>query len=354
MQQKSFFKGITGGAAHLGDTIRAPLPARPLGAQVSIFLLRHFLMHTPFNADGRYDGTYHCFDTLVVKGDTVTVHLNADELFEPSELAEMAADIARHHDLALNDVENAMMLSEVPAAVDTTRPGTIIDGQTVMVFLKESTHGGSTEKAPTGAQRGKSMAADAVQLPDTEVEYLTAATGLQDLLPNLMLPQDALRFVKAAASILVSVGCKSAAELESRGADLNDQLGLSLNAEQTKNALLYILFGRRPVDEEDRQLLIARVVRESGGPVGVDADVVPGGSGVFGRTATNPVPVAGIVSAGLYLQRLRTANGLPLTWKRTGSVNSGSGPVDCYTITDIDGEPQGKVFISPYHQRVSA
>ena len=34
---------------------------------------------------------------------------------------------------------------------------------------------------------------------------------------------------------------------------------------------------------------------ESDGPLGVDADVVPGGAGPFGYTRINPVPVAGNV-----------------------------------------------------------
>ena len=42
---------------------------------------------------------------------------------------------------------------------------------------------------------------------------------------------------------------------------------------------------------------------ESGG-LGVDADAVPGGTGPFGRTRINSVPVAGIASAWLNQDRL--------------------------------------------------
>ena len=74
-----------------------------------------------------------------------------------------------------------------------------------------------------------------------------------------------------------------------------------------RNALLFFIFERGPADESDRQRLVARLVAESDGPVGVDADTVPGGSGPFGRVLSNSVPVAGIVAAVQYLACLRMA-----------------------------------------------
>ena len=93
---------------------------------------------------------------------------------------------------------------------------------------------------------------------------------------------------------------------------------------------------------------------ESDGPLGVDADVVPGGAGPFGYTRTNPVPVAGNVSERLYLDRLRTTDGLPVNWRRKGSQVGKDGPVDCYKLTGLVGESLGELFISSYHLRISS
>ena len=306
-------------------------------------------MPVPFNADGRYDGTYQpLLDTLVIKGDTVTVHLRADDLFTPNDLASMAADTAAHFEMATDEVNNALAVSDLPAEVDISRPGIVIDGQTVLVHLVEH----STTKVAPPASRAV-LAPDAIQLPDTEGELLNAAIGLCNLYPGTLVEEGALELARTATRIIRVTGCKSAAELIARGIDLRSQLELALTDDQMRDALLFITFGRAPAGDTDRQQLIAKLVAESGGPLGVNADVVPGGAGPFGRTRTNPVPVAGIVSARLYLNRLRTADGLPVNWRRKGSQTGKDGPVDCYELTNSMGESLGELFISPYHQRIS-
>ena len=86
----------------------------------------------------------------------------------------------------------------------------------------------------------------------------------------------------------------------------------------------------------------------------MNADVVPGATGPFGRARTNPVPVVSIVSARLYLDRLRTTDGLPVNWRRKGSQTGKDDPVDCYKLTGSVGESLGELFISSYHQRISS
>lgn len=313
----------------------------------------HLPMPTPFNPDGRYDGSYPgMFETLVIQGDTVTVHLNDHELLTPEDLAGQVADTAAHFDLATIEVENALYDNKLPALVDTSRPGVVLDGQTVQVYLLANDKAPATEPGPA-SQAPAILASDAIRLPDTETERLATAAGLGDLFPGRLSAEAAYELARSTKRILSVVGCKSGAELLARGLDLREQLGLDMTGEQMRDALLYIIFGRGPADEADRQRLVARIVAESGGPVGVDADMVPGGTGPFGRTLTNPVPVAGIVAAAQYLARLRTADCLPLEWRRTGSRSGADGPVDCYALTNFFGEPLGEVFISPYHQRIS-
>lgn len=310
----------------------------------------HNHMPQTFNYDGCYDGTYQpLLDTLVIKGDSLTVRLCADDLFTPEDLASMAADTAAHLEMATDEVNNSLAVGDLPAAVDTSRPGIVIDGQTVLVYL--IAHGNAEVAPPTGRA---ALAPDAIQFPDTEGELRAAANGLSTLFPGALANEGALELARKAARLIGTTGCRSAAELTARGVDLRGQLALALTDDQMRDALLFITFGRAPAGETDRQQLIAKLVAESGGARGVDADAVPGGTGPFGRTPSNPVPVAGIVSERQYLDRLRTADQQPVNWRRKGSQSGKDGPVDCYELTSLMGEPLGKLFISPYHQRTSS
>lgn len=306
-------------------------------------------MPLPFNPDGRYDGSYKgMFETLVIQGEAVTVCLHSHEFLTAEDLAGQAADTASHFHLATIEVENALFENKLPAVVDTSRPGTVLGGQTVRVYLLANDKPGVA--APTAPA---TLAPDAIQFPDNLAELLTTAAGLRKLFPGRLSSEMAAELAQATAHILSAVGCKSGAELMARGIDLRHQLGLDLTDGEMQDALLFITFGRAPADDADRRRLVARLVAESGGPVGVDADMVPDGTGPFGRVLTNPVPVAGIVSSPQYLDRLRTADYLPVKWRRKGSRCGPGGPVDCYELTDSFGKPLGDLFISPYHQRIS-
>lgn len=310
-------------------------------------------MTTPFNPNGRCDGSYEgMFETLVIQVDTVTVHLHDHEFLTVEDLAGQVADTAAHFDLATTELENTLSDNKLPALVDTSRPGTVLDGRTARVYLLANEKAPAAEPGPAPTDPA-TLAPNAIRLPDTDTERLATAAGLGELFPGRLSVEAAYELAQSTARILSAVGCKSGAELLARGLDLREQLGLDLTGEQMRDALLFITFGRGPADEADRQRLVARLMAESGGPVGVNADTVPGGTGPFGRTLANPVPVAGIVSAAQYLVRLRTADSLPVEWRRRGSRSGADGPVDCYALTDFFGEPLGEVFISPYHQRIS-
>ena len=249
------------------------------------------------------------FETLIIHTNRVTVYLHDHEFLTPEDLAVQAADTAAHFHLATNEVDDALHSNKLPALVDTSRPGTVLDGRTVRVYLL------ANDKAPVAALNVQAtLAPDTIRLPDTETERLATAAGLGELFSGRLSAESTYELVQSTARILSAVGCKSGAELLARALDLRAQFGLDLTDEQMRDALLFIIFGRGPADEADRQHLVARLVAESGGPVGVDADTVPGGSGPFGRVLSNPVPVAGIVAAAQYLARLRTASRLPLEW----------------------------------------
>lgn len=159
--------------------------------------------------------------------------------------------------------------------------------------------------------------------------------------------------VRAITRTISTLGCKSADELLARGIFLRQQFKLQLSDVELREVLLLVLFDRWPDDEADAARLIAQLVRESGGPVGTAADRVPSGSGPFGRCLDNPIPVAGIVAERFYLNRLRTADGMSVEWRRIGSQTGAGKPVDCYQLTDFLGESIGQVFLSPYHQHTS-
>ncbi|MBA4147045.1 MAG: hypothetical protein H0X66_02945 [Verrucomicrobia bacterium] len=87
---------------------------------------------------------------------------------------------------------------------------------------------------------------------------------------------------------------------------------------------------------------------------GCASDEIPSAIGEFGFDPTNPIPVRGIVSSNIYLERLLTSEGKKVDYKRNGSliVPNISGNIDEYEISQ-NGRPLCKLYISPYNQRIS-
>ncbi|WP_327210799.1 hypothetical protein [Rhizobium leguminosarum] len=82
---------------------------------------------------------------------------------------------------------------------------------------------------------------------------------------------------------------------------------------------------------------------------GPAVDVVPQGTGLFGKTASNPIPVNGPLGEITYLSRLRTSNGQRILAHRIKSV----GTVDVYETVSFDGRTWDHLFFDPYHPRKS-
>lgn len=88
----------------------------------------------------------------------------------------------------------------------------------------------------------------------------------------------------------------------------------------------------------------------------VDADEVPQGSGEFGRSPSNPIPVNGVEGERVYLQRLTSSDGQRLLYHRLGSVKSPcaiEGVVDEYEVVTFDGMSRLCLYFDMYYPRRS-
>ena len=87
---------------------------------------------------------------------------------------------------------------------------------------------------------------------------------------------------------------------------------------------------------------------------GYDSDVIPFTIGEFGLESTNPIPIRGINGIQIYLQRLKRENGESVTCKRVRAIKEPNHlPVDEYDVFSESGAFLTKMYISPYHQRIS-
>ncbi|RLD51189.1 MAG: hypothetical protein DRI94_06690 [Bacteroidetes bacterium] len=92
----------------------------------------------------------------------------------------------------------------------------------------------------------------------------------------------------------------------------------------------------------------------SGNKQATSLEEIPEGIGEFGLTATNPVPVKGLVNDRIYLNKLRTVEGKKVEYIRLSSTKTQNieMPVDIYKIS-VDGSYLTKIYISPYHKKTS-
>ncbi len=84
-------------------------------------------------------------------------------------------------------------------------------------------------------------------------------------------------------------------------------------------------------------------------------DELPYGFGSFGRQATNPIPVQGIVSEARYLNRLVDSEGNPFSWKKIGKTKAPNVLhfIDVFKGIAKKGGQEVILHIYPLNQRTS-
>lgn len=82
---------------------------------------------------------------------------------------------------------------------------------------------------------------------------------------------------------------------------------------------------------------------------GLACDALPDGTGEFGRTPTNPIPVNGPLGQVLYLTNLLTDADQHIMFHRLGSL----GRIDAYETVSFDARVWDILFLSLYHPRKS-
>lgn len=100
-------------------------------------------------------------------------------------------------------------------------------------------------------------------------------------------------------------------------------------------------------------LLLAEEIMDRLSNDGCYTDVIPGGSGLFGFSSDNPIPVKGVIGIYDYLSRLYDGQGILVSYERSGTVESylSKHPVDEYHICSTNGSDT--LYFSTYHKRTS-
>src|SRR5690554_681930 len=78
-------------------------------------------------------------------------------------------------------------------------------------------------------------------------------------------------------------------------------------------------------------------------------DKYPDGTGPFGYTETNPIPVNGPIGQLAYLSRLETESGQRILFHRLGAIDT----VDVFEAVSFNGAEWFILFVDLYHSRRS-
>ena len=111
------------------------------------------------------------------------------------------------------------------------------------------------------------------------------------------------------------------------------------------------------MDTSDNNIPLDRIIEVFDsifGGKGTSEDMMPEGYGEFGLDITNPIPVHTIVGNKLYLDRLRTADGIKVSYDRIGSMHAPNIPsiIDGYRIF-INEKQIATLYICPYNKKNS-
>jgi hypothetical protein len=117
---------------------------------------------------------------------------------------------------------------------------------------------------------------------------------------------------------------------------------------------LFDLFKKKPSAEDDLASFLADMSALTT-QNGLDVDELPSGVGEFGLDRSNPVPTKFATGSMDYLSRLRTLDGNPIKFERSGSTSAPNieQMIDAYSITDSKGRSLGSIYICMYHKRNS-
>ena len=105
----------------------------------------------------------------------------------------------------------------------------------------------------------------------------------------------------------------------------------------------------RIIDDEKFQLEIIHPSMRAILEAAPAYDVDPEGTGPFGYTETNPIPVNGPIGQLAYLSRLETQSGQRLRFHRLGAIDT----VDVFEAVTFDGSQWFIFFVDFYHPRRS-
>ena len=113
-----------------------------------------------------------------------------------------------------------------------------------------------------------------------------------------------------------------------------------------REALAHI---HRILDDEKFQLELVHPMMKAMLESAPAYDKDPNGSGPFGFTETNPIPVNGPIGQLAYLSRLETQSGQRILFHRLGAIDK----VDVFEAVTFDGSGWFIFFVDLYHPRRS-
>jgi hypothetical protein len=127
---------------------------------------------------------------------------------------------------------------------------------------------------------------------------------------------------------------------------LSNLFGGNKEDKALREALAHI---HRILDDEAFQLELAHPAMKAMLEAAPAYDKDPNGSGPFGFTETNPIPVNGPIGQLAYLSKLETQSGQRVLFHRFGAI----GTVDVFEAVSFNGAEWFILFVDLYHPRRS-